>query len=56
MQDYNYVMEGIFEITLEVSCCKFPNGSDLEEFWTLNKDALVNYLMEVNKGIKNLRL
>ncbi|XP_060559803.1 carboxypeptidase M-like isoform X1 [Ruditapes philippinarum] len=54
MQDYNYLMEGIFEITLEVSCCKFPNGSDLAQFWTQNKDALVNYLMEVNKGVKGV--
>lgn len=54
MQDYNYLNDGILEITLEVSCCKFPMASDLEGFWTTNKDALVHYLMEVHRGVKGL--
>lgn len=48
MQDYNYIGHGIFEITLEVSCCKFPNASDLAYFWDENKDALINFLLEIN--------
>ncbi|XP_045164461.2 carboxypeptidase D-like [Mercenaria mercenaria] len=54
MQDYNYMAEGIFEITLEVSCCKFPNASYLEQHWTHNKDALINYLFEVHRGVKGV--
>lgn len=49
MQDFNYLGYGIFETTLEVSCCKFPETDMLEYFWIENKDALVNYLLEVNK-------
>ncbi|XP_052785474.1 carboxypeptidase M-like [Mya arenaria] len=52
MQDYNYIKEGIFEITLEVACCKFPQADTLPGFWTANKDALVNYLLEAHKGVK----
>ena len=50
MQDYNYLIHGIAELTLEVSCCKYPNTSDLEPYWTKNKDAYINFLMEVHRG------
>ena len=53
MQDFNYLAHGIFEITLEVSCCKFPVHSELEYFWIENQDALVNYLLEVNHSKKH---
>ncbi|XP_052273935.1 carboxypeptidase M-like isoform X3 [Dreissena polymorpha] len=52
MQDYNYIAAGIFEITLEVSCCKFPAAPTLVDFWIKNKDALVNYLLLVHMGVK----
>ena len=51
MQDYNYIKEGIFEITLEVACCKFPEADTLPGFWAANKDALVNFLVEVHRGM-----
>ena len=50
MQDFNYLHYGIFELTLEISCCKYPNGSELEDFWMQNKDALINYLLTVHMG------
>lgn len=54
MQDYNYLKHGIFELTLEIGCCKFPLSSELSTFWLKNKDALVNFLMEVHHGVKGL--
>lgn len=54
MQDYNYLIHGIFELTLEISCCKFPETSELEYFWLENKDALVNLLMEAHRGVKGI--
>jgi len=33
MQDYNYVWHGCMEITLEMSCCKYPPAIFLESHW-----------------------
>lgn len=50
MQDYNYVWGQCFEITLELSCCKYPPADQLEKFWTDNKVALVEYIKQVHLG------
>ena len=44
MQDYNYIMHGVFEVTIEQGCCKYPHSSELSQYWQDNKDALINYL------------
>lgn len=40
MQDYNYVWYGCMEVTLEISCCKFPPAQELRRYWDDNQ--LVN--------------
>ncbi|GAB6025144.1 hypothetical protein CHUAL_010567 [Chamberlinius hualienensis] len=52
MQDYNYVWGGCMEITLELSCCKYPNANELGKFWDDNYRALLRYLGEVHRGIR----
>uniref|UniRef100_A0AAY5L665 Peptidase M14 domain-containing protein n=1 Tax=Esox lucius TaxID=8010 RepID=A0AAY5L665_ESOLU len=52
MQDYNYVWGQCLEITLELSCCKFPNESELPGFWDANRDALLAYMQQVHLGVK----
>lgn len=52
MQDYNYYWNGCMEVTLEVSCCKYPARDQLAEFWGQNKKALLSYIAEANKGVK----
>lgn len=37
MQDYNYIFRGAMELTLEVSCCKYPVASALERHWLDNE-------------------
>ncbi|CAG2117954.1 unnamed protein product, partial [Medioppia subpectinata] len=54
MQDYNYIYGGVMEITLEVSCCKYPSKSTLSSFWNDNKQSLLSYLAQVHRGVKGL--
>ena len=51
MQDYNYVNSNSFELTMEVSCCKFPPASTLQGFWEDNKKSLLEFLKRVHTGL-----
>ena len=48
MQDWNYVNTNCFEITLELGCVKFPMPDKLPGFWEENKEALLNFMNQVN--------
>lgn len=50
MQDYNYVWAQCLEVTLELSCCKFPPADQLEALWSDNTDALLAYVRQVHLG------
>ncbi|KAI0220734.1 Carboxypeptidase M [Lamellibrachia satsuma] len=52
MQDYNYIVGGCMEITLELSCCKYPLTSTLEGHWNDNRMALLKLLQQVHIGVK----
>ncbi|KAJ8959056.1 hypothetical protein NQ318_022312 [Aromia moschata] len=52
MQDFNYVWHGCMEVTLEVSCCKYPPAYELPKYWEDNKDALIKYLAEAHRGVQ----
>ncbi|KAB7494959.1 Carboxypeptidase D [Armadillidium nasatum] len=52
MQDWNYVEANCFEITLEVSCIKYPDVSTLNGFWNKNKEPLLQYIEQVHIGVK----
>lgn len=52
MQDFNYIWNGCMEITLEVSCCKYPDAGQLPMFWKDNRKSLVKYLGETHRGVR----
>ncbi|CAG0923925.1 unnamed protein product [Notodromas monacha] len=39
MQDYNYIWHGCMEVTIEMSCCKYPKASELPDFWEENREV-----------------
>jgi len=54
MQDFNYLHSNAFEITLELSCCKYPSAKDgyLEKEWDNNKEAILTYMEMVDNRLK----
>ena len=54
MQDYNYLFSNTFEITIELSCCKYPPEEKLAHEWRRNKISMVKYLQSVHMGVKGI--
>ena len=52
MQDFNYVWNGVMELTLELGCCKYPKGDQLPELWEDNKLAMIKYISEAHRGVR----
>lgn len=51
MQDWNYVAAGVFELTLELGCTKFPRADQLAGLWSANREALLSYAEQVHRGL-----
>ncbi|XP_076253987.1 carboxypeptidase D svr [Rhynchophorus ferrugineus] len=54
MQDFNYVKSNCFEVTFELSCCKYPLASTLPDEWHNNKESLLKYIEAAQWGVKGL--
>jgi len=54
MQDFNYVFSNCMEITMELSCCKYPVASKLQQEWLNNQKSLIQYLRAVHWGVKGM--
>ena len=52
MQDFNYLFSNCMEITIELSCCKYPKPEKLQGHWEDNKEALLSYLEAVQSGVR----
>ncbi|XP_031733273.1 probable carboxypeptidase X1 [Anarrhichthys ocellatus] len=54
MNDFSYMHTNCFEVTVELSCDKFPHVSELPIEWENNKESLLIYMEQVHRGIKGV--
>ena len=54
MQDYNYIHSNCLELTIEMSCVKFPAESKLKTYWDAHKVSLLTFMSQVHTGIKGV--
>nr|XP_057933516.1 probable carboxypeptidase X1 isoform X1 [Doryrhamphus excisus] len=54
MNDFSYMHTNCFEVTVELSCDKFPHASELPMEWENNKESLIIYMEQVHRGIKGV--
>ncbi|NXA56976.1 CPXM1 carboxypeptidase, partial [Nothocercus julius] len=50
MNDFSYLHTNCFEITVELSCDKFPHASELPAEWENNRESLLLYMEQVGAG------
>jgi len=43
-------------MTMEISCCKYPLGNTLANYWDYNRDAMTELLLQPQRGVKGLVL
>jgi len=51
MQDFNYIHSNCFEVTFELSCCKYPKATELAKEWSQNKESLLQFMEATHWGI-----
>uniref|UniRef100_A0A4W4GB80 Carboxypeptidase X (M14 family), member 1b n=1 Tax=Electrophorus electricus TaxID=8005 RepID=A0A4W4GB80_ELEEL len=54
MNDFSYLHTNCFEVTVELSCDKFPHASELPIEWESNRESLLTYMEQVHRGIKGV--
>jgi len=54
MQDFNYLYSNCMELTMELSCCKYPEETELQKHWEDNREALLSYLEVAMGGMRGL--
>uniref|UniRef100_A0A8C7E1T4 Carboxypeptidase X1 n=1 Tax=Naja naja TaxID=35670 RepID=A0A8C7E1T4_NAJNA len=51
MNDFSYLHTNCFEVTIELSCDKFPHAAELPQEWENNKESLLLYMEQVRGGV-----
>ncbi|XP_076147704.1 putative carboxypeptidase X1 [Alosa pseudoharengus] len=54
MNDFSYLHTNCFEVTVELSCDKFPHAGELPREWENNKESLLVYMEQVHRGLKGV--
>lgn len=55
MNDFSYLHTNCFEVTVELSCDKFPHASELPTEWENNRESLLVYMEQVGLQLVNKR-
>ncbi|XP_048456337.1 probable carboxypeptidase X1 [Rhincodon typus] len=54
MNDFSYLHTNCFEITVELSCDKYPHQTELPAEWENNKESLLIYMEQIHRGVKGM--
>ncbi|XP_061886768.1 adipocyte enhancer-binding protein 1 [Entelurus aequoreus] len=54
MNDFSYLHTNCFELSIFLGCDKFPHESELSLEWENNREALLTFIEQVNRGIKGM--
>ncbi|XP_032426327.1 adipocyte enhancer-binding protein 1 [Xiphophorus hellerii] len=54
MNDFSYLHTNCFELSVFLGCDKFPHESELALEWENNREALLSFMEQVNRGIKGI--
>jgi hypothetical protein len=53
-QDWSLLYTGCFELTLELSFTKFPAASTLQNYWSQNRESMLQYVESANWGVRGV--
>ena len=56
MQDWNYVWESDFDITLEQNEVKWPNSNLLDGLWEDHREPMIAYIEQIHQGLRGVVL
>ncbi|XP_031730983.1 adipocyte enhancer-binding protein 1 [Anarrhichthys ocellatus] len=54
MNDFSYLHTNCFELSVFLSCDKFPHESELPLEWENNRESLLSFIEQVHRGIKGV--
>uniref|UniRef100_A0A672ZQV2 Adipocyte enhancer-binding protein 1 n=1 Tax=Sphaeramia orbicularis TaxID=375764 RepID=A0A672ZQV2_9TELE len=54
MNDFSYLHTNCFELSIFLGCDKFPHESELPLEWENNRESLLSFMEQVNRGIKGI--
>ncbi|XP_061700388.1 probable carboxypeptidase X1 [Syngnathoides biaculeatus] len=54
MNDFSYLHTNCLEVTVELSCDKFPHATELPVEWENNKESLLLFMEQVHRGLKGV--
>uniref|UniRef100_G3PDE7 AE binding protein 1b n=1 Tax=Gasterosteus aculeatus aculeatus TaxID=481459 RepID=G3PDE7_GASAC len=54
MNDFSYLHTNCFELSIFLGCDKFPHQSELAVEWEKNREAMIIFMEQVNRGIRGI--